>query len=150
LAPEWRLVLAGSAGYGAEEIFERIRQSPSRDRIVATGYVNSQVLEDLYWRAGIFAFPSLDEGFGMPVLEAMARGIPVLTSRRSALPEVGGDAALYADACQAADIGEQLLRLTESEELRTQLSARGRIHASKFSWEVAVKQTVDVYSELLP
>jgi O-antigen biosynthesis alpha-1,2-mannosyltransferase len=149
LAPDWRLILAGSAGYGAEEVFERIRQSPARDRIVVAGYVDTRSLEDLYLRAGIFAFPSLDEGFGMPVLEAMARGIPVLTSRRSALPEVGGDAAFYADASQADDIGEQLLRLAQSAPLRAQLSARGEVHASKFSWETAATQTVRVYRELL-
>ena len=149
LKPEWRLVLAGSAGYGAEQVFERIRQSPARDRIELTGYVDSHLLEELYSRAAVFAFPSLDEGFGMPVLEAMARGIPVLTSRRSALPEVGADAALYADAENAADIGEQLLRLADSGELQTQLSARGLEHTSKFSWEIAAKQTVEVYRELL-
>ena len=90
-------MLAGSNGYGAEEILARIENSPARDRIRVTGYVSAADLAGWYARAAIFAFPSLDEGFGMPVLEAMAAGVPVITSNRSALPEVAGDAALLVD-----------------------------------------------------
>ena len=95
--PEWQLVLAGSNGYGAEEILARMDASPARDRILVTGYVSPAELAAGIARAAIFAFPSLDEGFGMPVLEAMAAGTPVITSNRSALPEVAGDAALLVD-----------------------------------------------------
>ena len=97
VAPEWRLVLAGSDGYGAEEIRARIAASPARERIAVLGYVTPEELAGWYARASVFAFPSLDEGFGMPVLEAMAAGVPVVTSNRSALPEVAGDAALLVD-----------------------------------------------------
>ena len=75
-------------------ILARIQASPARDRIQVTGYVSAEELATWYARASIFAFPSLDEGFGMPVLEAMAAGVPVVTSDRSALPEVAGDAAI--------------------------------------------------------
>jgi len=78
LAPEWCLVLAGSHGYGAEEILARIEKSPARDRIRVTGYVSAPDLAGWYARAAVFAFPSLDEGFGMPVLEAMAAGVTVV------------------------------------------------------------------------
>ncbi len=93
-APGWRLVLAGSFGFGSEEILARIQASSRREDIQVLGYVPDSVLHNLYQRASLFAFPSLDEGFGMPLLDAMAHGVPILTSNASALPEVGGDAAL--------------------------------------------------------
>ncbi|MGH9663610.1 MAG: glycosyltransferase family 4 protein, partial [Bryobacteraceae bacterium] len=93
----WRLVLAGSAGYGSEEILQAIEASPRRPDIDVPGYIDAAELHSLYRRARVFAFPSLDEGFGMPVLDAMANGVPVLTSDRSALPEVAGDSALLTD-----------------------------------------------------
>src|SRR5262249_959814 len=89
--PEWRLVIAGSDGFGADAIHARIAKSPAQDRISILGYVTPEILASWYARASVFAFPSLDEGFGMPVLEAMASGLAVVTSNRSALPEVAGD-----------------------------------------------------------
>ncbi|MCU1262436.1 MAG: glycosyl transferase, group 1, partial [Bryobacterales bacterium] len=91
LPHDWRLVLAGSSGYGSQQILEKIAGNP---RILVTGYVSRETLAKWYARASMFAFPSLDEGFGMPVLEAMSAGVPVITSNRSALPEVAGDAAI--------------------------------------------------------
>ena len=93
----WKLVLAGSFGFDSEAARERIERSPRKQDIQVLGYVSDPQLEELYQRASIFAFPSLDEGFGMPVLDAMARGVPVLTSNVSAMPEVAGDAALLVD-----------------------------------------------------
>ena len=87
---EWRLVLAGSFGFDSEAARERIERSPRKQDIQVLGYVTDSELEELYQRASILAFPSLDEGFGMPVLDAMARGVPVLTSNVSAMPEVVG------------------------------------------------------------
>jgi glycosyltransferase involved in cell wall biosynthesis len=92
---DWKLMLAGSAtGFGSAKILKRIEESGARERIQITGYLSGPALDRLFARSSIFAFPSLDEGFGMPVLEAMMRGVPVITSNRSALPEVAGDAAL--------------------------------------------------------
>ncbi|HML18547.1 MAG TPA: glycosyltransferase family 1 protein, partial [Bryobacteraceae bacterium] len=94
----WRLALAGAPdGFGAAEELRLIETSPKRNSIDVLGYVSAQELARLYQRASILAFPSLDEGFGMTVLEAMAHGVAVLTSNRSALPEVAGDAALLVD-----------------------------------------------------
>jgi glycosyltransferase involved in cell wall biosynthesis len=147
---EWRLVLAGSpSGYGAAAILDRIARSPARDRIEVTGYVSSEQLRSLYQRAAIFAFPSLDEGFGMPVLEAMAFGVPALTSNRSALPEVAGAAALLVDPLRSDEIAEGLDRMIENEDLRADLSRRGRLRAAEFPWTRAVHQTYKVYRELL-
>jgi len=148
IPPPWRLVLAGSEGYGAAAILDRIRKSPVRDRIEYKGYVNDQVLTDLYQRASIFAFPSLDEGFGIPVLEAMAAGLPVLSSNRSALPEVCGDAALLVDPLQVEEIGVSLKLLAEKESSRQALARRGLARAAEFTWSRAVEKTWGVYSEL--
>ncbi len=147
---EWTLILAGSpGGYGATEILDRIVRSAARDRIEVTGYISSQQLRSLYQRSAIFAFPSLDEGFGIPVLEAMAFGVPVLTSNRSALPEVAGAAALLVDPQRTDEIADGLHRLIENEELRTDLAQRGRLRAAEFPWKRAVHQTYGVYRELL-
>jgi glycosyltransferase involved in cell wall biosynthesis len=146
----WRLVLAGSpTGYGAELIIPRIEASPCRSRIEITGYVSTSVLEELYARASIFAFPSLDEGFGMPVLEAMAHGVPVITSNRSSLPEVAGDAALVVDPERTEQIAEALSRLASDRQLWETLADLGRARAQIYPWRRAVDTTYSVYKELL-
>ncbi|HUS06486.1 MAG TPA: glycosyltransferase family 1 protein [Bryobacteraceae bacterium] len=149
LPAEWKLVLAGSAGYGAEAIANRIDVSPARPRIQITGYVTTEELRRLYSRAGIFAFPSLDEGFGIPVLEAMAAGVPVVTSNTSALPEVAGDAAILVDPVDESAIATALRLLVEDEILRDRLRAKGQLRAASFTWKNAVEKTCAVYKELL-
>jgi glycosyltransferase involved in cell wall biosynthesis len=149
LDPAWRLVLAGSNGFGAGEILARIAASPARDRIQVTGYVSPQELAGWYVRASIFAFPSLDEGFGMPVLEAMSAGVPVVTSDRSALPEVAGDAALLIDPGNTEALGNALRQLTINLDLREELIRRGIERARTFTWEKAVRETWDVYRTIL-
>ena len=145
----WRLVIAGSQGYASTEILVRIAQSPARDRILLPGYVSAADLAGWYARASVFAFPSLDEGFGMPVLEAMAAGIPVLTSSGSALPEIAGDAALLIDPADTQKMAHALRRLTEDSELRQTLAARGRERAKLFTWQKAVRETWNIYRILL-
>jgi glycosyltransferase involved in cell wall biosynthesis len=145
----WRLTLAGSEGFGAGEVLAVISASPAADRIDVLGYVAPAVLEKLYSEAGIFAFPSLDEGFGIPVLEAMSRGVPVVTSSRSALTEVGGEAVMYVDPFRVEELAAALQRLASDEDLRRELADAGRKRAEAFSWERAARQTVEVYRELL-
>jgi glycosyltransferase involved in cell wall biosynthesis len=149
LEPGWRLVLAGSFGYGSADILARIERSPACDRISVLGYVSHDDLARWYSRAMIFAFPSLDEGFGMPVLEAMAAGTPVITSGRSALPEVAGDAAVLVDPWDTEALGTALRLLAGDEELRRDWAWRGMARARLFSWEQAAKQTWEVYREVL-
>jgi glycosyltransferase involved in cell wall biosynthesis len=148
LDSSWRLAIIGSFGYGSEGIRARIEASPARGRILMPGYVAPGALAAWYARAAIFAFPSLDEGFGMPILEAMAAGAPVLTSDRSALPEVAGDAALLVDPNDTAALTAALRRLAEDEALRRDLAVRGLERALLFTWEKAVLQTWAVYTEL--
>ena len=146
----WSLVLAGSIGYGGEEILERVRNSPRRESIKVTGYADEAALRDLYLRAAVFAFPSLDEGFGLPVLEAMAAGMPVLTSNRGALPEVSGDAALAVDPSSVEAIADGLCKLTADEGLREAMASRGLARSALFTWEEAVRRTWEVYEEISP
>jgi glycosyltransferase involved in cell wall biosynthesis len=147
--PSWQLVLAGTYGYGIENILPRIDSSPAHERILTPGYVSPEDLSAWYAKASIFAFPSLDEGFGMPVLEAMAAGIPVVTSNRSALPEVAGDAAILVDPESTEELAQALRDLTQGEELRRSLAIRGTNRARLFTWEKAVAETWNVYRELL-
>jgi glycosyltransferase involved in cell wall biosynthesis len=149
MPPGWRLAIAGAAdGYGAAEELRPVEESPRRADIDVLGYVPAAQLEALYCRAGIFAFPSLDEGFGMPVLEAMAHGLPVIASRRSAIPEVAGDAALLVDPENVEELGEALCRLATDRTLREDFARRGRGRAAQFTWEEAVARTWAVYQEL--
>ena len=149
LPQDWKLVLAGAAsGYGAEAILARIASSRAKERIAVAGYVSDDTLKELYSRAAIFTFPSLDEGFGIPVLEAMAYGLPVVTSNCSALPEVAGDAAVLVDPTRVDEIAGALLDLVNSEERRTRLASAGRARAECFSWQRAVEETYGVYRVL--
>ena len=145
----WRLVLAGSRGFGSEEILRSIGKSPGRDRILITGYIPPDELAQWYARASVFAFPSLDEGFGMPVLEAMTAGVPVVSSNRSALKEVCGDAALLASPEDTEEIADFLKRITSDDDLRASLTAKGRVRAAQFTWKKAAEETWAVYCELV-
>jgi len=148
LEPDWRLVLVGSAGYGSERIFRRIEESRRRENIHVTGWVAPDELAAWYARASILAFPSFDEGFGIPVLEAMAAGVPVVTSNGSALPEVAGEAALLIDPARSEQLAEALRRLASDAELRARLVRRGRLRAAQFTWGEAVQKTWSVYNEI--
>lgn len=146
---DWRLVLAGGRGYGAGETLAEVENSPRRAQIEVTGHIANQRLADLYRRASIFAFPSLDEGFGIPILEAMANGIPVVTSNRSAMAEVSGQAALEIDPESEGELAHALRTLAQDAELRRTLAAAGLERAREFSWEKALAATWSVYRELL-
>ena len=146
---DWRLILAGSAGFGADEILARIETSPARARISVLGYVSAEALGEWYSRAMMLVFPSLDEGFGIPILEAMAAGVPVITSNRSALPEVAGDAAILINPESTDELTAAINRLAVDQQLREDLKQKGLARAQQRCWGKAVSQTWDVYRELL-
>ena len=143
------LVFAGAAGFGADETLNRIDLSPYRERIVQLGYVDTDTRAKLYRSAAALAFPSLDEGFGLPVLEAMAAGLPVLTSNGSALPEVAGGAALLVDPLDTDAIAHGLTRLLADEDLRADLTEKGQRRAAEMTWQRAAERTWAVYEEML-
>jgi glycosyltransferase involved in cell wall biosynthesis len=140
--PEARLVLAGEEAWLAGPTIAAVETSHRRENIVRTGRVDKRTLGVLYRNSRLFAFPSLYEGFGLPILEAFAARVPVLTADNSSLPEVGGDAALYCNARDTTDIAEKLDRLWEDENLRRALVARGAERLKEFSWDRAAAETL--------
>lgn len=147
--PGWKLVLAGAAGFGAADITTRIQNSPRAADIQVTGYITNRELAALYRRASLFAFPSLDEGFGIPVIEAMANGVPVITSDRSALAEISGEAALHVDPASTEELAHALQTLMDQPGLRRELITRGLAWSARFTWSRAVDATWNAYQELL-
>lgn len=117
-------------------------------RVQFTGYVDDEMLRRYFAHAEALAFPSLYEGFGLPPLEAMAAGCPVLVSTAAALPEICGDAAVYCDPCRTEDIASKLLDLLMDEEMREELRRKGYERARTFTWDRCVSQTCDVICEL--
>ena len=106
-------------------------------------------MADWYARAGALAFPSLDEGFGIPILEAMASGLPVLTSNRSALAEVAGDAAVLVNPESVEELAEALRKMIADEQLREEFKQKGLAHAAEYTWPKAAENTWRIYQELL-
>jgi glycosyltransferase involved in cell wall biosynthesis len=144
---EHLLAIAGVRGWKDEAVQRALHVSPARDRIRLLGYVPDELLPAAYAGADAFVYPSLLEGFGLPPLEAMACGAPVLTSNTSSLPEVVGDAALTVDPLNAEEIAIALQRLMCDRELRLSLAASGRMRSELFRWDRVAEQTMAVYAE---
>jgi glycosyltransferase involved in cell wall biosynthesis len=147
-APSPQLVIAGKKGWLTEAIERRAADLGLAGRVIFTGYMPDDDVPALLSGALAFVFPSLYEGFGMPVLEAMACGAPVLTSTTSSLPEVAGDAALLADPADTAAIAAGLARLASDPQLRGELRARGLQRAAQFTWARCAEQTLAVLRSL--
>ncbi len=138
------LVIAGKRGWLSDSIARRAGELGIADRVRFVGYVADDDLPALYHGALAFVFPSLYEGFGMPVLEAMACGAPVLTSNSSSLPEVAGDAALIVDPLDTGAIAEGMARLACDAALRQELRQRGYQRAAQFTWDRCAEETLRV------
>lgn len=142
------LVLAGRRGHTTEGMDDVIARHDLADHVIELGHVEDKILPALYSAAEAFVFPSLHEGFGLPVLEAMACGTPVLTSNTSALPEIAGDAALLVDPTSVDAIAEGLVRILTDNCLRNRLIEAGKTRASKFTWQAAAAQTMRAYERM--
>lgn len=138
------LVIAGPMRGPGARLRQEADRSAIRDRVRWLGFVADEELPYLYAASQALVFPSLYEGFGLPVLEAMRSGAPVITSRRSSLPEVAGDAALYVDPTSAEEIAATMARLLSSPEQQAELRERGLLQAQKFSWERTAERVLDV------
>ncbi|MEK2690474.1 glycosyltransferase family 4 protein [Bdellovibrio sp. GT3] len=144
-----KLVLAGTWGYGENEIKQALVRFPYPDRVFHLNYVPNNQVAGLFKNAQAFVFPSLYEGFGIPVLEAMSLGCPVITSDKGVLREITGDAALHASPTEPNEIAQSLIRLLGSEELKQSLITKGRIQAAKFTWDKCAEETVNIYKSIL-
>lgn len=142
------LVLAGKPGWQYEALAREVERLGLVGQVLFPGYVADADLPALYTGALAFVFPSLYEGFGLPLVEAMACGTPVIASRTSACGEVAGDAALLVDPLSEEEIAEALARVARDADLRAALAARGRERARAFSWERAAREVLDVLASL--
>ncbi len=140
---ELQLVVAGGKGWMYEQVFQTVERLGLQERVLFPQFVSDDDLPALYAGATLFVYPSLYEGFGLPVAEAMACGAPVVSSNASSLPEVGGDAVLYFDPRDVDAMVEIICRALSDESLRRDLRARGFAQAKKFSWEKAARELMD-------
>ena len=143
------LVIVGQRAWLYDAIFETIRSHALEDRVHLTGYVSDDDLPAVYSGAYAFAYPSLFEGFGLPVLEALACGVPTMTSNVTSLPEVADDAAVLVDPTDIAAMVDALARLLNDDVLRARLKAAGPKHAARFSWDRCAAATTDVYRSVI-
>jgi glycosyltransferase involved in cell wall biosynthesis len=139
------LVLAGSLGWGFSDLMRKINSNGARGSVRMLGYVDDADLPGLYTASAAFVYPSFYEGFGLPVLEAMACGAPVITSNVSSLPEVTGDAAILINPHSVQDLAGALQRVLRDGDLRAALSERAIERAGKFTWEQTARKTLEVY-----
>jgi glycosyltransferase involved in cell wall biosynthesis len=144
-----RLCIAGGTRPGSEEWLARLSHPPLRERVDFVGYVNADSRRALYEGARLLVLPSHHEGFGLPVLEAMALGVPVVASRAGALPEVAGDAALLVPPDDRRALAEAIRRVLASPELAEDLRRRGLARARVFSWVEAARTLRDAYARIL-
>jgi glycosyltransferase involved in cell wall biosynthesis len=143
------LVIVGKRGWLYGDFFARLEQSPVKHAVLFPGYVMDEDLPGIYAGAQALVFPSLCEGFGLPVLEAMACGTPVVSSSASSIPEAGGEAALYFDPTDTAEITATTRRLLREADLQDRLRTRGLAQAARFSWGLAATATEAVYDAVL-
>ncbi len=143
------LVIAGGSGWRYEDILSYPEELGIRDDVIFTGYVDEKTLQGLYDNALAFVYPSLYEGFGLPPLEAMACGVPVVISAIPSLVEVAGDAALFFSPQDHKELADKLSLLLSSATLRRQQRAKGLARASEYSWEKVAASTIQTYRRAL-
>lgn len=149
LYKKYKLVIVGKKGWFYNEIFETVKKLQLEEVVIFTGYVSEEEKQALLLNAFLFVYPSFYEGFGIPILEAMAAGIPVITSNVSALPEVAGDSALLVNPYHWQEISTAMLRLLSDQAAYKKLAQKGLERAGKFSWEETAAKTLDLFEKLI-
>ena len=147
LQSEFSLVLAGGFGWKCDEVVELSRGLGNR--VILTGYITQEELITLCGGASLFIYPSLYEGFGIPLLEAMATGIPIVASKTSSIPEVVGDAAIFFEPSSAEDLAAAISRMIGDSSLQASFRMKGKERARMFSWDRAARETLSCYQEVL-
>ena len=130
-----KLLVAGRLAWQYKDLVEKLKTYKYRNDVIMAGYVSDEQLASLTASAYAAVYPSFFEGFGVPILEAMQSGTPVITSNTSSMPEIGGTAALYADPHDPDSIAKQMLALYKNETLRSELIDAGKAHAGRFNWD---------------
>jgi glycosyltransferase involved in cell wall biosynthesis len=141
------LVIAGGKGWGGVDIKKTVRKLDLERHVRLVGYVDDTMLAALYKNALFLAMPSIYEGFGLPITEAMAHGTPVLTSNNSSMPEVAGEAGLLVDPLSVDSIQKGLIELLSNAKLRNRLASRAKDSAKRFDWDVSAAKLVDVFKK---
>ncbi|MBT6325621.1 MAG: glycosyltransferase family 4 protein [Bdellovibrionales bacterium] len=146
IAHDWKLVLAGAEWNGSDQIYQYVNSIDVKykEKIIFTGFLNTENLENIYSNANLFIYPSLYEGFGIPVLDAMSRGLPVLCSNTSSLPEVGGDAACYFNPTDPSDITDKIAQVISSVDLQKIMIHKGHINTKKYKWAAHVDKLLNI------
>ncbi|PIR97672.1 MAG: glycosyltransferase family 1 protein [Candidatus Doudnabacteria bacterium CG10_big_fil_rev_8_21_14_0_10_41_10] len=144
----YQLVLVGSKGWLYDEIFEEVENRNLQNNVVFPGYLVASDLPKLYAHATAFVYPSLYEGFGLPVLEAMASGTPVITSSVSSMPEIAKDAGLLVDPLDVEGLANAMEKIITDKSLQAELSEKGKKRSEKFSWEKCARETLEIYREV--
>jgi len=139
----YSLVIAGAPGWKNKKIYERTEKSPLKDKIKFIGYVESEDKPALYASASLFVYPSFYEGFGFPVLEALASGVPTITTNRSSLPEITGPSAYLVNARYPGQLSEAITKLLTDQNLRERQTKNGLVQAEKFKWKKAAEEFLD-------
>jgi glycosyltransferase involved in cell wall biosynthesis len=143
-----KLVVAGRMGWLYGDIFAAVKALALEEEVIFTGFVDDEDLPHLYREAQLFVFPSLYEGFGLPILEAMASGVPVVTSNTASLPEVAGDAAILVDPRDPKAVAEGIAQVLAEEQLREALTQKGLDRARRFTWQSVAQKTLALYTTL--
>lgn len=143
-----RLILVGKMDYFYQRLRDLSKELGLAESVVFAGYVTDAELGSLYRHATLYVFPSFEEGFGLPPLEAMQAGVPVASSKASCMPEILGDAAMYFDPHDASDMASVLEELLHNDTLRTELMRRGFDRVKRYSWSALARKTLSVYTEV--
>ena len=148
--PGWnyKLVIVGKSGWNNGEIYDYVQTHDVRRHVIFTGYVTDEEVRDIYANASLFVYASLCEGFGIPILEAMQSGIPVITSNLSSMPEVAGDACELIDPYDTDEIRNAMIRVLSSEERRQTMRQRGIRQAAQFSWDQCAQEVLQVIQQM--
>lgn len=145
----WPLVIAGGAGWNSSEVHRDIARAERNGEVLYTGYVNEASLNHLFSGAAVFVLPSITEGFGLPIIEAMASGVPVLCSTGGSLPEVAGDLSSCFDPHDIDTLKEKLQRVLEDGEFHLEMVSDGLEISARYSWQLCAEQTLSCYEQAL-
>jgi len=148
-SPDLSLVLVGRIDYFYNRLQEKVKGLGLENKVIFTDRVSDKMLSDLYKNALVYVFPSLSEGFGLPGLEAMKQGLPVVCSNQGSLPEIYGQAAVYFNGENVGEIAQTILQVFSDSNLRENMKKQGYLQVKKYSWQRCAQETLEIYKQSL-